>query len=92
MKLGRGFLTGLAFAAGLSVLFLIPSCNDPFDYYNPPGDSPDPIYTQIKKNPEFSIFAQGIELVPELVNIIDASGLYTSFIPTDSAFQVYFSK
>ena len=92
MKLGRGFLTGLAFAAGLAMLFLIPSCNDPFDYYNPPGDSPDPIYTQIKKNPEFSIFAQGIELVPELVNIIDASGLYTAFIPTDSAFQVYFSK
>jgi uncharacterized surface protein with fasciclin (FAS1) repeats len=92
MKQGLGFLAGLAFVACLSVLFLIPSCSDPFDYYNPPGDSPDPIYTQIKKTPEFSIFAQGIELVPELVNIIDASGLYTAFIPTDSAFQVYFAK
>jgi len=92
MKLGRGFLAGLAFIAGLFVLLLMHSCNDPFDYYNPPGDSPDPIYTQIKKNPEFSIFAQGLELVPELVRIIDASGLYTAFIPTDSAFQVYFNK
>jgi len=92
MKLGLGFLTELAFVAGLSMFILLPSCADPFDYYNPPGDSPDPIYTQIKKIPEFSIFAQGIELVPELVDIIDASGLYSAFIPTDSAFQVYFSK
>jgi uncharacterized surface protein with fasciclin (FAS1) repeats len=92
MKQGRGFLAGLALTTGLSVLFLAPSCSDPFDYYNPPGDSPDPIYTQIKKQPDFSIFAQGIELVPELVNIIDASGLYTAFIPTDSAFEVYFEK
>ncbi len=74
------------------MLILPPSCSDPFDYYNPPGDSPDPIYTQISKHPDFSIFAQGIELVPELVQIIDASGLYTAFIPTDSAFQIYFNK
>lgn len=92
MKQGFGILTRMAFVAGLSLLFLIPSCSDPFEYYNPPGDSPDPIYTQIKKIPEFSIFAQGIELVPELVDIIDASGLYSAFIPTDSAFQVYFDK
>lgn len=92
MKLGRGFFARLACLAGLFVLSMLPSCSDPFDYYNPPGDSPDPIYTQIKKNPDFSIFAHGIELVPELVNIIDASGLYTAFIPTDSAFQVYFAK
>lgn len=91
MKQGLGFLKGFAYAAGFS-LFLLTSCTDPFEYYNPPGDSPDPIYTQIKKIPEFSIFAQGIELVPELVDIIDASGLYSAFIPTDSAFQVYFSK
>jgi len=92
MKQGLGILTRLAYVAGLTLLFLIPSCTDPFEYYNPPGDSPDPIYTQIKKIPEFSIFAQGIELVPELVDIIDASGLYSAFIPTDSAFQVYFNK
>ncbi len=92
MKQGPGILAQSAFVAVLFILLVIPSCSDPFDYYNPPGDSPDPIYTQIKKIPEFSIFAQGIELVPELVNIIDASGLYTAFIPTDSAFQVYFAK
>jgi uncharacterized surface protein with fasciclin (FAS1) repeats len=92
MKPGRGILAGRVSIAGLFMLLLIPACSDPFDYYNPPGDSPDPIYTQIKKTPEFSIFAQGIELVPELVNIIDASGLYSAFIPTDSAFQVYFNK
>lgn len=92
MKQGPGILAQLVFVAALSLFLLVPSCSDPFDYYNPPGDSPDPIYTQIKKNPEFSIFAQGIELVPELVNIIDASGLYSAFIPTDSAFQVYFDK
>jgi uncharacterized surface protein with fasciclin (FAS1) repeats len=76
----------------LLLLFLSQSCSDPFDYYNPPGDSPDPIYTQITKHPDFSIFAEGLELVPELVRIIDASGLYTAFIPTDSAFQVYFDE
>ncbi len=92
MKQGCGFLTGWIFRTGFLMLLLLPSCSDPFDYYNPPGDSPDPIYSQIKKIPEFSIFAQGIELVPDLVDIIDASGLYSAFIPTDSAFQVYFDK
>ncbi|MFO7935685.1 MAG: fasciclin domain-containing protein [Bacteroidales bacterium] len=92
MMQGRRFLTGMAAAAALSILVLLPSCTDPFEYYDPPGDSPDPIYTQITKVPEFSIFAQGLELVPELVRIIDASGLYTAFIPTDSAFHAYFSK
>ena len=74
------------------LLSLFPSCDDPYDYYNPPGDLPDPIYTQIKKESNFSIFANGIEMVPELQNIIDASGLYTAFIPTDSAFQEYFNE
>ena len=54
MKQGRGILAGWVFIAGLTMLFLVNSCTDPFDYYNPPGDSPDPIYTQIKKIPEFS--------------------------------------
>jgi uncharacterized surface protein with fasciclin (FAS1) repeats len=89
MKRGTGFLAGLTVITGL---ILMPSCSDPFDYYNPPGDQPDPIYTQITKHPDFSIFAHGLELVPELVRIIDASGLYTAFIPTDSAFQVYFGR
>lgn len=92
MKQGPGILAQSVFVAVLITFLMFPSCSDPFDYYNPPGDSPDPIYTQIKKNPEFSIFASGIELVPELVEIIDASGLYTAFIPTDSAFNVYFEK
>lgn len=85
-------LAGFTSIVAIILLSVIPSCDDPFDYYNPPGDLPDPIYTQIKKEPNFSIFASGIELVPELQNIIDASGLYTAFIPTDSAFQEYFNK
>jgi uncharacterized surface protein with fasciclin (FAS1) repeats len=92
MMQGRRILIGLAVAVAIGLPALLPSCTDPFEYYDPPGDSPDPLYTQITKVPEFSIFAQGLELVPELVRIIDASGLYTAFIPTDAAFQSYFSK
>jgi len=85
-------LTGFTCVTSIILLSLFPSCDDPYDYYNPPGDLPDPIYTQIKKESNFSIFASGIEMVPELQNIIDASGLYTAFIPTDSAFQEYFNE
>ncbi len=92
MKKRHSFLKAISAVSGFIALMLVVSCGEPFDYYNPPGDSPDPVYAQIKKVPEFSIFAHGIELVPELTRIIDASGLYTAFIPTDSAFQIYFQK
>ncbi|GAP69818.1 protein containing fasciclin domain [Bacteroidales bacterium 6E] len=49
------------------------------------------IYTQLKEQPELSTFAKCLELT-QFDKILDASGSYTIFAPTDEAFAAWFQS
>ncbi len=77
------------------ILFLSLSlygCKDGFDdYWNKPNPKGGMLYSRIKENSKFSIFAQGLERA-DLSKYIDAGGLYTVFAPTNDAFAKYFAS
>jgi uncharacterized surface protein with fasciclin (FAS1) repeats len=58
-------------------------------YYSTTDGKGGYLYDKIKSNPDFSIFAAGLDRA-NLVQYINIAGLYTVFAPTDSAFKVYF--
>lgn len=65
-------------------------CKTGYDEYWP-KDNPKTgfIYDKVKNNPNFSIFAAGLERAG-LVKFVNLSGLYTVFAPTNEAFQEFF--
>ncbi|RYY06200.1 MAG: fasciclin domain-containing protein, partial [Sphingobacteriaceae bacterium] len=73
----------------LMLALSLSACKTGFDKYwkgeNPKGGF---LYNKIKDNPEFSIFAQGLQRA-NLVQYIDQGGLYTVFAPTNEAFYKY---
>ncbi len=75
------------------VLLVIVSCRDEMrlDKYERPVWLAGKIYTQILEQPELSTFAQAIEMVG-YDSILDVSGSYTVFSPSNEAFSSYFSN
>jgi len=73
------------------VLFLM-GCRDDFQdtKYERPEWLAGKVYTQILEQPELSTFAKGVELIG-YDTIIDVSGSYTVFAPSNDAFNAYFS-
>jgi len=65
-------------------------CKTGYDEYWP-KENPKTgfIYDKLKNNPEFTIFAAGLERAG-LVKFVNVSGLYTVFAPTNDAFQKFF--
>jgi uncharacterized surface protein with fasciclin (FAS1) repeats len=75
----------------LVLIFL--SCRDNFidDIYKRPDWLAGKVYSQILEQPELSTFAKAIELVG-YDTIVDISGTYTVFGPTNDAFNAYFAS
>lgn len=80
----------LAIYAVLIVLTGLYSCKDPdyIDKYERPDWLVGKIYTQILDQPELSTFAECIELTG-FDTIINISGSYTAFAPSDEAFDTW---
>jgi len=73
-------------------LILLYGCQeDPAELYKRPDWLAGKVYTQIQDVPELSTFAQAIEIT-ELDKIINVSGSYTIFAPSNDAFNAYFSS
>lgn len=73
------------------LLLLFYSCTQEQDIYKRPDWLAGKVYTQIKAQPELSTFAKCIELTG-YDEILDVSGSYTVFAPSDDAFKLYFDK
>jgi uncharacterized surface protein with fasciclin (FAS1) repeats len=61
------------------------------DEYKRPSWLAGKVYTQVKDNPDLSIFARCIEL-SGYDSVIDVSGSYTVFAPHNKAFEAYLSS
>ncbi len=73
------------------LLLLIYSCTQEQDIYKRPDWLAGKVYTQILAQPELTTFAKCIELTG-YDEILDVSGSYTVFSPSDNAFKLYFEK
>jgi len=73
------------------LLLLIYSCKQEQDIYKRPDWLAGKVYTQIKAQPELSTFATCIELAG-YDEILDVSGSYTVFSPSNEAFNLYFQQ
>lgn len=73
------------------ILFLaLIGCENDYDgYYDLPKDLEGPLYEQLKANAEYSSYVAALEKVPELASIINKSGLYTVFVPNNTAWAAY---
>lgn len=71
------------------LLLLLYSCEQEQDIYKRPDWLAGKVYTQILAQPELSTFAKCIELTG-YDEILDVSGSYTVFSPSDNAFKLYF--
>jgi uncharacterized surface protein with fasciclin (FAS1) repeats len=77
--------------AFLFVLFFWGCQDDSIDKYSRPKWLAGKVYTQVKAQPELSTFAKCIQLTG-YDTILDISGSYTVFAPTDAAFSLYFQQ
>jgi uncharacterized surface protein with fasciclin (FAS1) repeats len=73
------------------LLCIIYSCKQEPDIYKRPEWLAGKVYTQIVAQPELSTFATCIELTG-YDEILDVSGSYTVFSPSNEAFQLYFAN
>jgi uncharacterized surface protein with fasciclin (FAS1) repeats len=73
----------------LLIILFIGCRDDQFDKYARPKWLQGKVYTQIKNQPELSTFAKCLELTG-FDKIIDVSGSYTVFAPSNEAFNSYF--
>ncbi len=74
-------------------LILVGSCRDDdyIDKYERPAWLAGKVYTQLKAQPELTIFAQCIARAG-YDTILDVSGSYTVFAPSDEAFTLFFQQ
>jgi uncharacterized surface protein with fasciclin (FAS1) repeats len=72
-------------------LLLLYSCKQEPEIYKRPVWLAGKVYTQIKAQPELSTFTTCIELTG-YDKILDVSGSYTVFAPSDDAFKLYFAN
>ena len=73
------------------ILLFIYSCKQEQDIYKRPDWLAGKVYTQVKAQPELSTFATCIELTG-YDKILDVSGSYTVFAPSDEAFNLFFQQ
>ncbi|MBN1927823.1 MAG: fasciclin domain-containing protein [Prolixibacteraceae bacterium] len=76
----------------IGLLFFQYSCKqDEFDKYDRPDWLAGKVYTQIKAEENLSVFAKCLELTG-YDKVVDVSGSYTVFAPTNEAFDIYFQS
>ncbi len=73
------------------IMLLLYSCKQEPDIYKRPDWLAGKVYTQILTYPELSTFAKCIELTG-YDKILDVSGSYTVFAPSNEAFDLYFQQ
>lgn len=84
------FSTGKILVLLLVVSASLLGCKKGYDeYWNKENPKTGFIYDKLKNDPNFSIFAQGLERAG-LVKFVNISGLYTVFAPTNEAFEKFF--
>ncbi len=81
----------LIIAIFLGTVLVISGCRDDDDKYERPDWLAGKLYTQIQDVEELSIFAKCIEIT-EYDKIIDVSGSYTIFAPTNQAMNEWLAK
>ncbi|HEY5570730.1 MAG TPA: fasciclin domain-containing protein, partial [Bacteroidales bacterium] len=70
---------------------LVTGCKDDFGgYFDYPSNISGPIYEQLSSRSNLSEFVKAIDKVPLMKSIINTSGLYTVFAPTNEAINAYF--
>lgn len=70
---------------------LVTGCKDDFGgYFDYPSNIEGPIYEQLSSRSNLSEFVKAIDKVPLMKSIINTSGLYTVFAPTNEAINAYF--
>jgi len=79
----------LTFLGILALIFI--SCEPEFDKFKRPEWLAGKLYTQMKDSADLSTFKQCLELTG-YDEIIDVSGSYTVFAPTNNAFTEYFQN
>lgn len=77
----------------LTIWFILTGCQDEMyiEKYERPEWLAGKVYTQVKQQPELSTFARSLELTG-YDTIIDVSGSYTVFGPSDEAFDNWLSE
>lgn len=75
----------------LLILFTTGCRDDSIDKYDRPEWLTGKVFTQLKAQTDLSTFAKCIELTG-YDTILDISGSYTVFAPTDEAFALYFQQ
>ena len=76
----------------LAIMFL--GCKkelDELEKYQAPDWLKGKLYTQVEAQEELTVFAEALRLVG-MDTIINTSGLFTVFAPTDEAFDLYFQE
>jgi uncharacterized surface protein with fasciclin (FAS1) repeats len=79
------------FQLALLSLILLYSCREDLGKYERPEWLAGKLYTQILEQPELSTFARCIELT-EYDKLINVSGSYTVFAPSNEAFNLWFAS
>lgn len=83
---------GKYFLGLLLIVFVFSSCKkNEFDPYARPDWLAGKVYTQVKAEDNLQTFAKCLEITG-YDTIINVSGSYTVFAPTDEAFELYFSQ
>ena len=69
-------------------LFYFSSCRPDDSYFESPAEMNARVFERLKSEPDFSTFVKGVEKAG-LKDILQRSGLYTAFAPTNAAFDEY---
>ncbi len=76
----------------LIVIWVVTGCRDDLDeIYQRPDWLAGKLYTMVKEQPQFETFTEALELTG-YDTIINISGSYTVFAPSDEAFASYFQE
>lgn len=74
------------------IILVLPSCKEePYNKFERPDWLKGRLYTIIQEQPELTTFAKGIEMIG-YDSIIDRSGNFTVFGPSNMAFEAYFAN
>jgi uncharacterized surface protein with fasciclin (FAS1) repeats len=86
-------LTGKTYSLSLAVLFILMcGCTDIYDQekFQRPEWLAGKLYTQIKTREDLTVFSRCLELTG-YDTVLDLTGSFTVFAPTDEAFEAWFS-
>ncbi len=76
--------------SALLLVAALSSCRKDDDYFKPGAGKSGNLIEQLRADPDYSTFVQGLEMT-KLDRTIGSSGLFTVFAPTNAAFEEFFS-